>query len=182
MPTVIVGGSARNVGKTSLICALIAVLPECRWTAIKITSHDHDKTTPIWEQIQPGQGTDTARYLEAGARRALLVTAHDGNVPRVELRAALGDDRWLIFETNQVQPLEKPDVVLALVGSEETESKPSFAAVVRYADAFVYAGSGPSSNQKDEPHRVFVLADLHRISPELLGWMRARLAICTPAR
>ena len=52
-------------------------LPEIPWTAVKITTHEHgrergqDKTTPIWEETAPGEGTDTARYLSAGARRAL---------------------------------------------------------------------------------------------------------------
>ena len=31
----------------------------------------------IWEETAPGEGTDTARYLAAGARRALLVTARE---------------------------------------------------------------------------------------------------------
>jgi len=175
MPTVVVGGNARDVGKTSLICSLIAALPECSWTAVKITSHDHCKPASVWEESQAGQRTDTARFLAAGARRALLVTACDGKVPMAELRGAVGADDWLIFETNQVHSLHKPDVVLALIGSETTESKPSFEAMVRRADALVHAGSRLTLIRKDDPQPVFVLPDIHRITPELLIWMRARL-------
>jgi hypothetical protein len=74
MATIVVGGSNRGVGKTALVCGLIAALPEFRWTAIKITSHDHGQPKPVWEETRPGQGTDTARYLAAGAERALLLT------------------------------------------------------------------------------------------------------------
>ncbi len=182
MRTVVVGGSARNVGKTSMICGLISAMPECPWTVVKITSHDHGKTAPIWEETQAGQGTDTSRYLAAGARRALLVTAPDGNIPIADLRAAVGDDRWLIFETNQIQSLHRRDVVLALIGPEETEAKPSFAAVVRRADALVYTGFGPGPTLQDDTRPVFVLPEPHHISPELIQWMRARLGLSVPAR
>ncbi len=182
MRTVVVGGSARNVGKTSLICGLISAMPECPWTVVKITSHDHGKTAPIWEETQAGQGTDTARYLAAGARRALLVTAGDGKIPTAELGAATADDRWLIFETNQVQSLPKPDLLLALIGPEETDSKSSFAAVVQRADAFIYTGSGPGPTRQVDTRPTLVLPDLHHISPELNQWMRARLGLPAPAR
>lgn len=41
MAIIVVGGSNRGVGKTTLVCGLIAALPEYRWNAIKITTHDH---------------------------------------------------------------------------------------------------------------------------------------------
>ncbi|HEX3893722.1 MAG TPA: hypothetical protein VHW46_14190 [Terracidiphilus sp.] len=182
MPTVAIGGSGQKVGKTSLICGLIAALPECPWTAVKITSHDHGLLEPVWEETQAGHGTDTARYLAAGARRALLVTKRNGEIPEAELRLALGEDHWLIFESNQVQTFHEPDVILALIAAGDTESKPSFAAVVQRADAFVCAGSGPGLTQLDGTRPVFVLPNLHPIAPELIAWLRARLALPPAAR
>lgn len=41
MRLVIVGGQSRNVGKTGLVCDLIAALPEFQWTAVKITQFGH---------------------------------------------------------------------------------------------------------------------------------------------
>jgi hypothetical protein len=41
MAIIVVGGSNRGVGKTTLVCGLIAALPEYRWNAVKITTHDH---------------------------------------------------------------------------------------------------------------------------------------------
>ena len=75
MAIIVVGGSSRGVGKTALVCGLIASLPEFRWTAVKITGHKHGKPEPVWEETTAGQGSDTARYLAAGARWALLVSA-----------------------------------------------------------------------------------------------------------
>ena len=40
MAVVVVGGQSRKVGKTSVVCGLIAALPEMRWTAIKLTQHE----------------------------------------------------------------------------------------------------------------------------------------------
>lgn len=182
MPTIVVGGAARNIGKTSLICALIAALPECRWTAVKITSHDYAKPKPIWEETEAGQGSDTARYLTAGAYRALLVTACDGEIPLAELRAALADAPWLIFETNQIQSLHQPDIVLALVGSKETERKPSFAAVVQHADAFVCTSESCCTAPNTDPRPVFLQPDFQHVSPELSQWLRARLGLPKSAR
>src|SRR5208282_1655489 len=75
MAIIVVGGSSRGVGKTALVCGLIAALPEFRWTAVKITTHDYGKPKPIWEETRAGQETDSARYLAAGAERAFLATA-----------------------------------------------------------------------------------------------------------
>jgi molybdopterin-guanine dinucleotide biosynthesis protein len=72
MPIFVVGGSGRSVGKTTLVCGLIAVLPEYRWIAMKITRHVHGERKPVWEETEPGEGTDTARYLAAGAQQHFL--------------------------------------------------------------------------------------------------------------
>ena len=41
MAIIVVGGSNRGVGKTTMVCGLIAALPEYRWNAVKITTHNH---------------------------------------------------------------------------------------------------------------------------------------------
>ena len=38
---VVVGGHTRNIGKTQLVCDLIAALPEAEWIAGKITQYGH---------------------------------------------------------------------------------------------------------------------------------------------
>ena len=111
------------MGKTSLICALIAAFPQFPWTAVKVTSHHYGQREPVSEEIieqpatQAEQGTDTARYLAAGARRAILVTASTVGLPLVDIRAALGRDTNVIFESNTIINFLNPDLCLAIVGA-----------------------------------------------------------------
>src|SRR6476646_10771304 len=105
MAVVVVGGGGRGVGKTALVCGVIAAMPERKWIAIKIARHEHGVERPVWEETEPGERTDTARFLTAGARRAFLLTAADDAAMQCTL-----DELWqlverrgdLIFESNRV--------------------------------------------------------------------------------
>jgi len=128
MPIIVVGGSSKNVGKTALVCGLIAALPEFAWTAVKITSHEHGKAESIWEETAAGTETDTARYLAAGARRAFLISTDDADLPfRLgELQAKLEAGAHLIFESNRILQHVQPDIFLAVEGGPQSEEKLSF--------------------------------------------------------
>ncbi len=175
MAIVVVGGGGRNVGKTSLVCGLIAGLTEFRWTAVKISAHDHGKPIVVWEETTAGTETDTARYLAAGAERALLVTAEADELGPVvhELMAAQEPGTHLIFESNQVLNYVRPDVCLAVDGGAGAEAKPSFQLVLHQKDATVAVADRDFVVHVAKP--VFQLAALERISPEMLAWLRERL-------
>ena len=206
MPIVVVGANGKDVGKTALVCAVITTFPEFKWTAMKIRGHDyepsgrdmhlHDASQPVCEELSAGQQTDTARYLAAGARRALLVTRSGPNVPIDEIRRALGEDRNVIFESNRIVDAIKPDVCLALIG-DNPESKPSFMRLLRVADAVVSVAADLSPSHpvhdgtvkwighpsmddgvKDatEGVRWFRLESVNQLTPELTAWMRERLS------
>ena len=121
MAILVVGGSGRGVGKTALVCGLIAALPEFRWTGVKITTDDHGMGEPIWDETDPGQGSDTARYLSAGAVRALLVTAPMSDFSNLlfELWAKLGPGTNVIFESNRILEHIKPELCLVVVGGAD---------------------------------------------------------------
>jgi hypothetical protein len=241
MAIIVVGGSNRGVGKTALVCGLIAATPEYRWNAVKITTHDHEQTVsadgpqtfqgaaphlphvqrmstfrqfwerttgtraekprpvpvapggPIWEDTTPGEDTDTARYLAAGAQRALLVSAPDGELaePLNQLWPRFGRGTNLIFESNSVVHHVRADACLLIHGVAERtlplpERKPSFIAALRHADAMVahgridkvipdglcLAGAEPETTAAKP---IFHLAALERVSPELLAWVRRAL-------
>lgn len=194
MAIIVVGGSARGAGKTSLVCGLIAALPDFRWTAIKITSHDHSKRTPVWEEMQPGEETDTARYLTAGAARAFLVTASGGDpISEADLTLAL-DELWpnfgrgtnLIFESNSVVHHVRANVCFMIHAVPQRElplpeRKPSFIAAVGHADAMVaLAGADGVTPERlrlpgQEPKPIFHLKDFGKLSPQMLDWLRPRL-------
>jgi len=179
MAIVVVGGSGRGVGKTSLICALIAALPEIRWTAVKITHHDHGNPDAIWEERAPGQRSDTGRYLAAGAERALLVSASLPDIPILinELWAKLGPGVSVIIESNRILEYLKPDLCLMVLDcAAGADSKPSFSLAAPHADAIVVLpGAGPMQGEAWGSKPIFHLAELGCPSPALLAWVRLAL-------
>jgi hypothetical protein len=176
MATIIVGGSGRNVGKTTLVCALIGALPEYSWTAVKISAHDHGHPEPVWEETASGDHTDTERYLAAGAQRALLVSALDDDFPIVRIRSALMRDADVIFESNRIIDYYKPELCLAMLGVPDAHRKPSFAAFAKQVDAFVALAIDDSKTfvlPREAP--VLPLVDFQVMPPKLLLWLRERL-------
>jgi hypothetical protein len=184
MAILIVGGSHRGVGKTALVCGLIAGLPDHRWIAVKITSDDHDKPTSIWEETEAGQGTDTARYLAAGAGRAFLVTASDGEMLErlAELGRILGRDNCVIYESNRVVDFVRPDLCLVVDRGGEQGAKPSYARIAALADAMVSRGGADSQREEIVPagsgaaRLRFQLVGLESISAQMLEWVRERIS------
>lgn len=166
------------MGKTALVCGVIAALPEFAWTVVKITGHDYEPDGDagvsdqiVWEETSAGTETDTARYLAAGARRALLVTRCGPGVPIDEIRMALGDDRNIIFESNRIVDVVKPDVCLALT-DDAREMKASFARLLRVTDAVVTLGR---SESPPEGLPLFELEPGDRLPTQMVEWLQGML-------
>jgi hypothetical protein len=181
LATVVVGGSGKDVGKTGLVCAVIAALRDFGWTVVKITGHDYPESgdsakdgpgVAIREETSAGKETDTGRYLAAGARRALLVTRAGSRVPIEEIWRVVGSDRNLIFESNRIVDTVKPDICLALIGGGAR--KASFERLLRVADAVVIAGK---SDLEDVPEGVrrFAAEGSDRLPAGMAEWLREKL-------
>jgi hypothetical protein len=190
MAIIVVGGSSRGVGKTALVCGLVSALSEYRWTAVKITTDDHDKPKPIWEEKSAGQRTDTGRYLAAGALRAFLTTPAMHNQPSTPDLSPVLDELWpnfgpgtnLIFESNSILSHLQPNLCLLVEGAaDHATRKPSFAIALEHADALVAhaplnrVSANGFCRAGQLPKPIFSLAALERISPEMLFWLRDRL-------
>jgi hypothetical protein len=82
---IVVGGHTRSVGKTQLVCDLIAALPEARFVAGKITQYGHgvcaqngrdcdcapdEHVGAISWETGCDRETDSGRFLVAGARKS----------------------------------------------------------------------------------------------------------------
>jgi hypothetical protein len=181
MAVIVVGGSGHGVGKTALVCGLIRALAEMEWTAIKITSHDYGQGAQIWEESAAGEGTDTSRYLAAGARRALLVTAADDELEdavrqtltRCAGPSGAGLPSGIIFESNRVLKFVDPDLCLGVEGAPGMERKASYGRVEARADALVRRAERDGTIEGPSP--VFELADLERLSERMREWVRAKL-------
>ena len=148
MPTIVIGGHTRNIGKTSVVAGLIAALPEMNFTAIKITQFGHnvcsangepcdcqtaDHTLAISEERDPTTGTDTSRFLAAGAKHVFWVRTRQGELaeamPRV--RKLIAESENTILESNSVLRFLQPDLSLTVLDPTIPDFKPS---ALRYLD------------------------------------------------
>src|SRR5215469_11672313 len=123
MAIVVVGGHTRNIGKTSVVAGLIAALPEMHWTAFKVTQFGHgvcsangepcdcetaDHTIAVSEERERDSGTDSSRYLAAGAIKSFWVRTRQGQLaeamPRVRQLLANAQEKGgnVIVESNSV--------------------------------------------------------------------------------
>jgi len=94
---IVVGGHTRSIGKTQLVCDLIAALPQAQWLAGKITLYGHgvcaqngqdcdcaptDHVVALdWQSADntlTHPGPDSARFLQAGAERAFWLRTKQG--------------------------------------------------------------------------------------------------------
>jgi molybdopterin-guanine dinucleotide biosynthesis protein len=151
---VVVGGHTRNIGKTSVVAGLIAALPERHWTAIKITQFGHnvcsangepcdcetaDHTIAISEERSHSSGTDSARYLAAGAQRSLWVRTRQGQLAEAmpRLRALIANAGNVIIESNSVLRFLRPDIFITVLDPSIADFKPSALRYLDRADAVV---------------------------------------------
>ena len=90
---IVVGGHTRSIGKTQLVCDVIRAFPETEWTAGKITQYGHGVCAKNGEncdcaptehvcaldwETRSDTGTDSARFLAAGAKRAFWLRTKQG--------------------------------------------------------------------------------------------------------
>jgi hypothetical protein len=173
--TIVVGGSAKGVGKTSLACGLIVAMPEQSWTAVKITSHAHEERDSIFEDkgAHTDRSGDTFRYLQAGAERSFLLTAKEGNSPVELISTGLGTAQDILIETTRFASELKPDICIGVLGDASAPIKESFGPFLLRADALV-ARADMEVRLDDAPPGIplFRLSVLDQISPEMLKWLR----------
>ena len=159
MAIVVVGGHTRNIGKTSVVAGLIAALPEMHWTAFKITQYGHgvcsangepcdcetaDHSVAVSEEHAAASGTDSARYLAAGAARSFWVRTRQGQLaeamPRLRKELALAENA--ILESNAVLRFLRPDVFLSVLDPEVADFKESALRYLDRADAVLLPKGG----------------------------------------
>jgi len=153
---VAVGGHSRNVGKTSVMCGIIAALREMDWVAVKITQHGHgicsldgkpcdcapenpEHPYVLDEQVAV-DGTDSGRYLAAGAARAYWLRTAMGDLGHAMpvLRELMGAHENVILESNSVLGFLKPDVYVAVLDPGTVDFKESARLFLERADALYW--------------------------------------------
>src|SRR5208337_3799592 len=140
---VVVGGHTRSIGKTQLVCDIIAAFPKTEWIAGKITQYGHGVCAQDWE-THADTGTDSARFLAAGARRSFCLRTKQGylaeGLPLLRqaleevarrLRSGQASGEWrvaseqgrstaepstaLILESNSLMQFVKPSLYFAVI-------------------------------------------------------------------
>lgn len=199
----VIGGHTRSIGKTQLVCDVVRAFPKVAWTAGKITQYGHGVCAQNghdcdcapdehisafnWES-HPQSGTDSARFLAAGARRSFWLRTKQGflaeGLPlmRNALSAtghtslnsqAAGDAHAdpedhpsaLILESNSLLQFLKPSLYFAVVDPSRGDFKDSARAALDRADAIVLRG--PMNPASAEPAWLKLPAALLRLKPSV---------------
>jgi hypothetical protein len=197
---IVVGGQTRNIGKTSVVASLIARLPELHWTAFKITQYGHGFCTADGKPCQcqtadacvavnlerdPASGTDSARFLAAGAARSFWVRTRIGMLgeamPRVRQEIAKSENA--ILESNSILEFLQPDLYLTVLDHGVADFKGSAHRFLDRADAVVISSRDALAQQPladarttatEKPH--FAIGPPDYFSDDLVQFVRARLA------
>lgn len=194
MAVVVVGGNSRNIGKTSVVAALIARLPELRWTAFKITQYGHgfctadgkpcqcqteDSCVSVTAEHNPASGTDTSRFLAAGAARSIWVRTRIGMLaeamPRIREELAAGENA--ILESNSVLDFLDPDLYLTVLDPAVPDFKDSARRFLPRADALLLTSRAalPQGVTISTEVPRFLIPAPNYISDELVEFVRSRL-------
>jgi len=163
---IVVGGHTRNIGKTQLVCDVISAFPEANWIAGKITQYGHgvcaqngencdcapdEHVCAINWETNLDTGTDSARFLAAGARRSFWLRTKQGflaeGLPllRAVLQPLIESGKAelppVIVESNSLLQFFKPSLYFAVVDPAKEDFKDSARAALDRADALVLRGS-----------------------------------------
>lgn len=199
MAVVVVGGHTRNIGKTSVVAGLIAALPEMRWTAVKITQFGHglcsangepcdcdtaDHAVAFSQERSRSSGTDSSRYLSAGAQRSFWIRTRQGDLHEAmpQVRKLLNDSMNVIIESNSVLRFLQPDVMLCVLDPSVNDFKPSALRYLDRADALIVPqwavfedGWMGVSKKLIDSKRRFVSAPPLYCSTELASFVSSRI-------
>jgi hypothetical protein len=170
---IVVGGHTRSIGKTQLVCDVIRAFPRTQWIAGKITQYGHGVCARNGEncdcaptehvcaldwETRRDTGTDTARFLGAGATRSFWLRTKQGYLAEglPLLRDALSEirneestvhrNRALIVESNSLLHFVKPSLYFVVLDPLKDDFKESAQLALDRAHALVMRGElGPDA-------------------------------------
>lgn len=199
MVRIVVGGHTRNIGKTQLVVEIIRAFPEAAWMAVKITQYGHgvcsingescgcavdEHRFAIQEERDPSGRSDTARFLAAGAARALWVRTKQGQLGEAMplLRRHLDPAKNVVIESNTVLHFLRPDLYLPVLDFSQADFKASAREFLDRADAYVLLAPTPAAPAWEEvslkplaTRPVFVAWPEQLCPPALMEFIRARV-------
>ncbi len=190
---VVVGGHTRSIGKTQVVCDVIRAFPKVYWIAGKITQYGHGVCARNGEncdcapsehvcaldwETRADTGTDSARFLEAGAKRSFWLRTKQGYLAEglPLLREALqesataippGTKAALIVESNSLMQFVKPSLYFAVIDPDKEDFKESAQMALDRANALVLRG-GVTGDAPPAPLWMKLPTKLLREKPSVL--------------
>jgi molybdopterin-guanine dinucleotide biosynthesis protein len=163
---IVIGGHTRSIGKTQLVCDVIRTFPRTEWIAGKITQYGHGACAQNGEncecaptehvcaldwETRSDSGTDSARFLQAGARRSFWLRTKQGYLAEglPLLREALEEiskgmdgvmNSAVIVESNSLMKFVKPSLYFAVIDPMKDDFKQSAQMALDRAHALVMRG------------------------------------------
>jgi molybdopterin-guanine dinucleotide biosynthesis protein len=129
----LISGTGRNVGKTTLACRLIEHFRKHNIIGVKISPHFHpydekqeqlifkSEEIIILEEQSAGRPKDSSRMLRAGAKRVFFIMAKDEHLQKAfsTINELLKEKHPMIIESAALRNYMRP-AVFVLMDSEET--------------------------------------------------------------
>jgi hypothetical protein len=190
----VVGGHTRSIGKTQLVCDVIRAFPRTQWIAGKITQYGHGVCARNGEdcdcaptehvcaldwETQADSGTDSARFLQAGAQRSFWLRTKQGYLAeglpllRDALRSATNDQRSVsenlavIVESNSLTQFVQPSLYFTVLDPAKEDFKESAQMALDRAHALVLRGE-VGGDAPPAPLWMRLPAQLMREKPSVL--------------
>src|ERR1700722_3275770 len=200
MPTLVIGGHSRSVGKTSVVAGLIAALPAYHRTALKITQYGHgicsangeacdcvtaDHSLAVTEERDRSGESDTSRFLVAGADHSWWVRTQQGHLAEAmpRIRKILASTQNAIVESNSILRFMKPDLYLTVLDPQTPDFKASAQTFLDRADAVLLHSNGNATSPAwdrvslkpvmDRP--TFAIHPPDYVTPEVVEFVRGKL-------
>jgi hypothetical protein len=200
---VVVGGHTRNIGKTSVLCGILRATPQLAWTTIKITQYGHgvcskdgeacecalpDHPFAIQQEVDANTGTDSSRYLAAGARKSYWARTASGNLAEAlpALRRIFAASENTLVESNSILQFVKPDLYLTVLDFNNADFKDSSLRYLDRADAVLAVSPAQPAWPKVSPSLwrnkpVFEVSPPDYTSAALIEMVRRATGCTSPA-
>lgn len=189
MAVIIIAGQTKNVGKTTLVCNIIAAFPNVSWTAVKISNHPHipqearklseGSGWSIWQQNSPRDHNDTARFLGSGAACSLLVQSDNSSLEPAcaALSHELASAKNVIVESASAAEFLHHDLLLILLDAAQDDFKASVKRQLDRADTFLLRNADLGVNaQIDRANQTPIFpAFPDRLDPRLVSLVAAKV-------
>jgi len=136
---IIIGATAKDAGKTTLACQLIERLKsDYDIAALKTSVREDQRSLQLIASFEPGTHSDTAMYLNAGAKKSYFLQTSPLNLHKAfqSFLKNLAPGELIICESTSLIDLITPNVFIMLT-NESADCKPTAEKALKKADFII---------------------------------------------